>query len=744
MLATKQRKPIKDLEGESIFKASQTIASLFQTPEQLSKLDTQRTIFLQKKTATEAQLKVAMHTQLDGAETGLEKLDLADKEFRECERRYAELSEKLFQLAGCSTSLRELAAAMENMNYLVRVPEAMQEAKRHIEEDRLLDAHKIIQEVEGIRDELSVDLSRFRATDVETVNSYFAGLDELNQMMRGKIEMMGKRLYDFAINSNKLLVDCIRIVDREERADNIWKFRQESSKRMPVCRPKKWKELLFNGIRENIHNQVMASNIATDTPNTKIAVQTSFIKQKTKEYLRLAKNILPIYFPPDYNIFERVVEMFHNVMGKFTEECYKRTDLTRSDYGNLISWLENYYSDDFMKDSYLNIDFTLLDLEYPITLLKPEQRNDLNKRFVQEVSNFIKSYMNRALDSEMNTLKSTSECPTSNSRGKFVTTFPQIVLKTFEDMVGPGKLFSIIGVEVSNLLIVAYVDVMNSFAVDYLRQMKLYRESYLSDRNLYPKYDEFTVAHVYVSEVIAQYLEDMIVKKLGDQNLMLKNQLAMGSLKVMKRSFQEVTNLCLDMLEETSMMDLGKQLNKEWLSNVEAMMNLFRVTIDDYNSAIWSHMDDRYYNSFVERVLESLLIDILHSMLSKRLSVTEESKRIQIGAKLKNEGEEFINFLQMHFKELNPQVLKAYSILKSIGTIIETKEKNIITFDIATLQQEFPDVKMEQLMSIVLIRGDFKLVEVKELLKSINEGMKFGSCQESPLQIFHKLNLRYP
>lgn len=37
----------------------------------------------------------------------------------------------------------QLAAAMENMSYLVRVPEAVEQAKIFIETEKLLDAHKM-------------------------------------------------------------------------------------------------------------------------------------------------------------------------------------------------------------------------------------------------------------------------------------------------------------------------------------------------------------------------------------------------------------------------------------------------------------------------------------------------------------------------------------------------------------------------------------------------------------------------
>lgn len=126
----------------------------------------------------------------------------------------------------------QLAAAMENMSYLVKVPEAMDEARSSIENENLLEAHKRIQELEGIRDEIMSDVFKQNSTadlDVcfqilcnaflcgQTLRTFFKGLDDINKSLLEKIKHFGATLTSAVITQNVLFVNCIRIIDREER-----------------------------------------------------------------------------------------------------------------------------------------------------------------------------------------------------------------------------------------------------------------------------------------------------------------------------------------------------------------------------------------------------------------------------------------------------------------------------------------------------------------------------------------------
>lgn len=141
-----------------------------------------------------------------------------------------------------------------------------------------------IQELEGIRDEImsdvfkqnssaDLDVSSFLFNGVhflQTLRTFFKGLDELNAAILEKIKHVGATLTSAVVTQNILCVNCIRIIDREERwamqifafhclhsspcifflsvhvrADMIWKKRQGKGGFMPDGRPKEWRKKFF-------------------------------------------------------------------------------------------------------------------------------------------------------------------------------------------------------------------------------------------------------------------------------------------------------------------------------------------------------------------------------------------------------------------------------------------------------------------------------------------------------------------
>ncbi|VDQ14166.1 unnamed protein product [Trichobilharzia regenti] len=153
---------LSELEEKARANALKRVSDNFQKPEQLDKIDLIKSRFLNQKTATEAQLKMALYSQLDGSKVGLEKLDAALEESHTCRNR--------------------------------------------------------MQELEGIRDELMYEVFRQKSMeDLDTLRAFFRELEDLNEMFRHKIIMLGSRLTSAVITHNRFVVNCVRVIDREER-----------------------------------------------------------------------------------------------------------------------------------------------------------------------------------------------------------------------------------------------------------------------------------------------------------------------------------------------------------------------------------------------------------------------------------------------------------------------------------------------------------------------------------------------
>lgn len=76
-----------------------------------------------------------------------------------------------------------------------------------------------IEELEGTRDEIMRELYKQENSvdDLGVLGSFFQGVDQLNGKMLQHVHFMGERVINATISQNVVLVNCIRIIDREER-----------------------------------------------------------------------------------------------------------------------------------------------------------------------------------------------------------------------------------------------------------------------------------------------------------------------------------------------------------------------------------------------------------------------------------------------------------------------------------------------------------------------------------------------
>lgn len=81
---------MKELEELAKATASSQIVNIFQRPGQLEKVDQFKRRYMCKKASTEALLKSAMQSQLDGVLVGLNQLSQCFKNIKEIESRCVE------------------------------------------------------------------------------------------------------------------------------------------------------------------------------------------------------------------------------------------------------------------------------------------------------------------------------------------------------------------------------------------------------------------------------------------------------------------------------------------------------------------------------------------------------------------------------------------------------------------------------------------------------------------------------
>ncbi|CAI2733753.1 unnamed protein product [Schistosoma spindalis] len=706
---------LSELEEKARASALKRVSDHFQKPEQLDKIDIIKSRFLNQKTATEAQLKMALYSQLDGSKVGLEKLDTALAESQTCRNRLIQLgsslsglsglSQQLHELKNLSTKYSQLGAAMENMSYLVKAPETFEQARTYLESENLLEGHKLMQDLEGIRDELMFEVYRQKSMeDLDTLRAFFRELENLNDTFRHKIIVLGSRLTSAVITHNRFVVNCVRVIDREERTDANWRKRSEKHGFMPDGRPKQWKKLLFDSIFNTIKNKVFGSALDNENDKNKLVRHNEAIRQHTLADLKIAKNICPTYFPADYAIFDRFVEMYHEAIGMHVESLVLE-GLSDTEIVQLLGWINSYHTEEFMKNPFMNIDFNRLNLRHPINLLPDEKLNSLRKQYVSKTIERLKSWLANSL------LKDTSDWqrstgPELDGSSNYFTDLPVLVMTPINEMIGKGNLLHYLGNAVREQFFTQCVEEMALFVKDYDDDIKKYRAAYIQDRSKFPCYIEYILANANGACMIAHSFVTVIMDELTEDSHLKGNLTA--RISHLKSEYEKVAEQWIAYAEETVFMDLNRVLSvimtSQWLRPDDMTTQYLVGTLADYDETL-KHTRQNLYDKLAEKLAERMLIEYLKALISRRSPLSTESDRKKAGEKITRDGHDLKNYFEEKMK-VKSEVIVAYDALTTIGQLFLTTDTSMLPLDIANLKRQFPDVRSDQVYALLVARGD--------------------------------------
>ena len=178
--------------SEAEKRAIKNVARMLQRPDQLEKVDQFHKQFERKRMGVESRLKTAVQSQLEGVKTGIEQLSIALTHVREVKTRMGQvenLMNSAFQdkhikeIKEISAEHRQLGAAMENLRQIFTVPESIDDIRERLRSKDVLNAHKILRELEISRDELLYEqhkLENHSQADIQLLTRYFQDVDAVS------------------------------------------------------------------------------------------------------------------------------------------------------------------------------------------------------------------------------------------------------------------------------------------------------------------------------------------------------------------------------------------------------------------------------------------------------------------------------------------------------------------------------------------------------------------------------------
>ncbi|VDO05554.1 unnamed protein product, partial [Haemonchus placei] len=328
------------MEDNGYEAALDQIASLLQRPDQLEKLPEMRKRADRKMAAVEAMLRTGVQSQLEGIRTAIAHLHTAAEDISSIETGIAairhrltpfpQLREKMRELRDANARHGQYAAAMENLKHIFNITKTIQDTKVALDQGKLLVAHKNIMDLELARDELLFEVHKSDSPNKDyeknLLVTFFIKVDELVTDLSSNMWFVIGRALEMVKGSEsgsgpQELVSCIRIVEREERIDNYYLDKKaRGSAFMPPGRPRQWRKKAFEVLEKTVWSRVEGNQLEDRSLNKAwLARYLEVCRKVIVDDLQLARAAVPC-FPPDYQIYDRFVHMYHNCVCKRLRE----------------------------------------------------------------------------------------------------------------------------------------------------------------------------------------------------------------------------------------------------------------------------------------------------------------------------------------------------------------------------------------------------------------------------------------
>lgn len=714
------------LETEAKLAATKYVANLLQRPDQLERVDQYRRRVARKKASVEAMLKTAVQSQLDGVRTGLNQLQSAlhdVHEIKESLDQVDEIYKSLKPLQEKITTVREenknfcqLATAMENLKHIFTVPESVSKTEDLISEGKLLLAHKHLTELETARDDLLFELHKQpqrSPTDDNTLKKYFAQVEKLSVTLGKQLWIILQRVLMSVRREPALIVSALRIIEREERLDQLSLTRKEQTGFMPPDRPKRWRDKCFSVIEEWISNRIEGNQMEDRSSNKMWLVRhLEVTRQIMLEDLKVAKSLLPPVFPPNYNIVNKFVWMYHKALSKHIQDMIGQ-QLEGNEFVTLLQWLNSYDSPELMKHPSLNIDTKDLG-----PLLDNNMVEELQNQYLRNMKSNIQEWTGNTLKTEQKDWFK-EEGPDQDGEGFYVTSLPVIIFQMIEQNI---QVATMLGESIVLRSLEQFVDVLSHFAEELKGVIDIYKDRHLQDRREPKFYLHYLIATAnnlltfgdYMKNLRKRYLKTEFDKEEDEDTNIRKDRF-----QVLNDRFTTIAMMVVGYVLDEVLIDLrshehcfNELMTKSWQQSPQAI-EVIVATWHDYGTD-FVHLKPKLEQTLYDQAKKCILKEYLKAILSRKLSFKQYEERKNAAEKLIREAEQ----LQLMFKKFKTtkQSEVTFACLPMMAECLKLKDTSMLSLEIAGIMKRFQDIRLEQMINLLLCRGDMSRSEARQMV----------------------------
>uniref|UniRef100_A0A2R5LDR3 Putative exocyst complex subunit sec6 n=1 Tax=Ornithodoros turicata TaxID=34597 RepID=A0A2R5LDR3_9ACAR len=741
----------KDAEATAI----KHIITMLQHPEQLDKVPQFKRRVARKKSSAEAMLKTTLQSQLDGFRTALSLQKGAPAEVREVQQllNSSETKEVFASLGGLAMRLQEVkeesmrhsqyGAAIENLMHIYNVSESVQKTHELIQNGRLLHAHQALVDLENSRDDLLYELHKLPSqspTDRNILKQYFADVEKLSDELGKQIWLVLKRTLTSVRKEPQIIVTALRIIEREEVRDATRD--RAAAGFVPPGRPKGWRKRCFEVLESAVEDRIEGNQFEERHDNKMWLVRhLEVTRQIIVDDLKTVKSACVPCFPPEYEIVDRYLHMYHNCLSRHLQSIITN-ELEGNEYITVLGWLTTYNGAEFLGDPDLNIDTDALG---PL-LSKQEVQRLIEKYLGTLVANY-QDWLRNALQSDVKDWHRECE-PDVDSRGCYHTAGPMIVFQMVDQHLHVAKT---VGPDLIRKVLSIGLEETSKFVAGYMGAVTEFKEKHFEDRSKHKYFTHYVIAVANNSCQFQQLFEKSYRDCCNLGNAVKADNDLSRVYHRLQQSLARLQERALDALREELFLDLNKELadimTRKWLMSGTNIVDTMSATVEDYLRD-YTRLLPSNLRVLLGRIQAQLARSYVQSILQRKITFKGYEERRDAAEKIIREGEK----LKALFHKSHPQVSEKGSsasqatrpqdpldALPLLAEVLKMKDTSLLSLEVSGLIKRYPDISGEHLQSLLLLRGDMGRNEARSLVAEMRA--EDPSCPVIERSIFSEITL---
>uniref|UniRef100_A0A914BVA9 Exocyst complex component 3 n=1 Tax=Acrobeloides nanus TaxID=290746 RepID=A0A914BVA9_9BILA len=662
-------------------------------------------------------LKTGVQSQLEWIRITISHLHTASDDIKEIEESIQEAFDQLKTIPQLKTKMSKLneatirslthspyAAALENLLHIFNITATVEKTQEFIVEGNLLHAHRNIMELERARDDLMFEVYKLpferREYDKNLLKNYFIEVERLVLDLGKQVWYICLRALD-AVRENddgaQQLASASRIIEREER-------------------PRRWKAQLFEVLLNSVRRRVEGNQFEDRTINKQwLARYLEVCRRTVVEDLKIVKRSLAAYFPPEYKIYDRYIQMYHDSISQRLREIAAEF-LEKNELVQLLSWIQAYGGESMLGSPILGISTAALLNDNP--LLPHSTTIQLYVRFIEINKRDIREWLDKALMQE-----------------KDVTLAKEISL------------------ELTPRVIEVAIDEFLEFSSCYKDAAMAFKVKHFEDRSYFMKYTATMIAIANNLDICVQST-DKLEKHIpltieGDVadfshsllSLSLNPDLSLSSVggfsvnrqKLIKKidqlkkkwhyCMQFVISSLLDEVYEDISKHLEKLMSKEWLIGSYDLETIC-ITIADYHND-YRHLRPHIRIALLKDLLYKVVGEFLIAIDNRRLTFSKYEERHLAAERIRQDARRISQLFESFIDNSKYQLPNLPAILLAIADIIDLRDKSILPLEASSFVRKYSDIHVELLTSILQSREDLGKAESKWIAEELINRARF-------------------